>query len=115
MAERGFFLPLRDDPRARLAVRSELEGIDAGLVDIADEDVTSPSPMAQRLDTPANAVRRLCLTRQEAAWLRDVLVALELGAPEAPAMPEHVKDGESCVFWCPGCKANGAAPLAGGA
>lgn len=85
MSERSFYLPIvdPDDPH-RLAVYFD-RGDHAPLVDIAEEELTSAGPNAQQVETPNDAVRRLCLTKVQAAWLRDVLIKLDLGEASAPA------------------------------
>lgn len=80
--ERVFCLPTGE--RQRLAVYvGESESVSENLIDIADEDCTSASCREPLQD--ATSVTRVCMTREAAAWLRDVLIGLDLGpAPEAP-------------------------------
>jgi hypothetical protein len=77
--ERVFYLPTGD--RQRLAVYVGDPESPAPLIDIADEDCTSETCREPLQDTAA--VTRTCMSREGAAWLRDVLIGLDLGpAPE---------------------------------
>lgn len=80
MSERVFYLPTDDRQRLAVYVGDPTEGIP--LVDIADEECTSPT--CRETVTPATAVTRVCVSREQAAWLRDVLIALDLGPALEP-------------------------------
>jgi hypothetical protein len=78
MMDRVLYLPT--EKRTRLSV-----SCDDALVDIADEDCTSDT-CREALRDPAS-VTRVCMTREHAAWLRDALVALDLGPSPVTVAP----------------------------
>ena len=75
--ERSCFLPDDGGEPTRTAVY-----FDGGVVDIAVEDLTSPG--GRPLKSANNDSTRVCIARHEAAWLRDALIALDLGPACAP-------------------------------
>jgi hypothetical protein len=98
--ERVFYLPT--DERQRLAVYvGEPRTLAEGLIDIADEDCTSSS--CRETTTPATAVTRVCMTREAAAWLRDVLIGLDLGAAPSAVLRSACHEYSLGPGDCPVC------------